>query len=346
MSSSSDRSHIGSVHPLWAVEGGRISLTGEAFPIEAGLPEVWLDTVQARVVYASATRLSVVVPEGLPGGRTQVRVEGIPGESVFVDIASVVATGLHQVDNPVLDNEGNLYVTYSGSRGEQTPVSIFRVRGDGVREPFVSGVVNATSMAVDRQGRLYVSSRFDGMVYRLTPSGEAEPIASDLGIACGLAFGPDDALYVGDRSGTIFRIDASARTTALTMLPPSVAAFHLAFGPDDHLYVTGPTLSSYDYVYRVDLSGQVEVFHEGFGRPQGLAFDSRGDLFVIEALVGSSGVYRVSRDHQAECLLSAPSLIGLAFHPQGGLIVTSNETAYRVEADLRPAGMSTRVSVS
>src|SRR5947208_3512492 len=128
-----------------------------------------------------------------------------PGETAFIDIAATYATGLHQVDNPVFDRDGNLYVTYSGTRGQQVPVSIFRVRPNGTRETFSSGIVNPTSMAIDSEGRLYASSRFEGIVYRVSNDGSTEPFANDLGVACGLAFAPDGTLFVGDRAGTIFR---------------------------------------------------------------------------------------------------------------------------------------------
>src|SRR4029077_1208042 len=150
----------------------------------------------------------------------------------FVEIAAPFATGLHQVDNPVFDANGNLYVTYSGTRGQQVPVSIFRVRPNGTRETFSSGMVNPTSMAIDPEGRLYVSSRFEGTVYRVAADGSTEAFAQDLGVACGLAFDADGTLFVGDRSGTIFRVDREGRATMFASLPASVAAFHLAIGPD------------------------------------------------------------------------------------------------------------------
>src|SRR5262249_62010378 len=100
-----------------------------------------------------------------------VRVAAVPGETVFVDVAAPFATGLHQVDNPVFDRDGNLYVTYSGTRGQQVPVSIFRVRTNGTRETFSTGIVNPTSMAVDPEGRLYVSSCLVGTVYRVADDG-------------------------------------------------------------------------------------------------------------------------------------------------------------------------------
>ena len=57
-------------------------------------------------------------------------------------------------------------------------------------------------------------------------------------------------LYVGDRSGTIFKIGRDRQIFVFAMLEPSVAAYHLAFGNDGNLYVTGPTTSSFDAVYR------------------------------------------------------------------------------------------------
>lgn len=328
---------VAAVHPLWAVEGGRITIDGSGFSVDQPqLPDVTIGGIRARIVFASPTRLGVVVPAGLDGGQVPVRIGGISGETLYIGVASTLATGLHQVDNPVFDPEGNLYVTYSGTRGQQVPVSIFRVRPNGTRETFSSGIVNPTSMAIGPDGRLYVSSRFEGVVYRVAQDGSVEPFASDLGVACGLAFAPEDdvdeggALFVGDRSGTIFRVTRDGHATMFASLPPSVAAFHLAYGPDRALYVTGPTLAPFDSLYRVAHDGTVTTTYSGFGRPQGLAFDTRGALHVVEALAGSSGLYRVPQQGEPELVLSGPGLVGVAFNPRGDIVVASNDTAYRL----------------
>jgi sugar lactone lactonase YvrE len=296
-------------------------------------PEVRIGDAPARVVYASSTRIAVIVPSGLEAGASPIRVGGVSGETAFVEIAAPFASGLHQVDSPVFDRDGNLYVTYSGTRGQQVPVSIFRVRPNGTRETFSSGIVNPTSMAIGPEGRLYVSSRFEGTVYRVDTDGSVATFATDLGVACGLAFATDGTLFVGDRSGTIFKLDSDGRAETFASVPASVAAFHLAVGPDAALYVTGPTLASYDALYRITPNGVVTTQYERFGRPQGLAFDSRGQLFVVEALAGSSGLYRVPlapASGDPELVLSGPGLVGVAFDAHGNLVVTSNETAYRL----------------
>ena len=204
-------SRITAVSPLWAVEGGRVTISGSGFDLEPQPPEVRLGGVRATVAHASRQSLTVIVPAGLDGGHTPVRVDSAPGETAYVEIGAPIATGVHQVDNPAFDHEGNLYVTFSGSRGQEAPVSIYVVRRDGSREPFVVGLPNPTSMAVDPRGRLHVSSRFDGSVHLVASDGSVSTVATDLGVACGIAFNRDGELFVGDRSGSVLRVSEGQR---------------------------------------------------------------------------------------------------------------------------------------
>lgn len=323
-------STITSVHPLRAVEGGRVTIHGAGFPVD-NLLTIAVGDAAARVSFASSSRLVIAIPGELEGGRTPIKIPGAPRETAYLSIGSKWATGLHQVDNPVFDDNGNLFVTYSGSRGQEAPVSIFRVTRGGTREPFASGIVNATSMTVGPDGRLYISSRFEGAVYRVNDDGSHEQVASDLGVACGIAFDEEGWMYVGDRSGTVFRV-RDGRAAAFATIPPSVAAFHLAMSAERELFVTAPTLNAYDYVYRIDRQGRVRTMPAPLGRPQGLAFAPDGTLHVVDALAGSSGVYRFAdTDGTPDLVLSGAALVGLAFGPQGELVVASNETAYRFD---------------
>jgi sugar lactone lactonase YvrE len=328
---------ITSVRPLWAIEGSRVTVHGTGFPVDPELPHVRVGAQRARLAHASTSELSIIVPAGLEPGAAAIRIDELPGETAYVDVGAPFVAGVHQVDSPAFDRHGNLYVTFSGSRGQQTPVGIFRVRPDGTREPFVTDVPNPTSLAFDRDGRLYVSSRFDGSVYQVEPDGRATLYASDLGVACGLAFAPDGALFVGDRSGTILRVDQNGAARPFATLPSSIAAFHLAFGPDGCLYVAAPTLGTHDVVYRIPPSGDVAICCRGFGRPQGLAFDAAGHLYVADALAGASGVYRVRLEapDDSELVLDGGALLGLAFDPHGGLALATADTVYRINVTVR-----------
>lgn len=318
-----------SVEPARAIPGGRVVIEAGDAPFTVDpLPRVRFGEVEARLVSASSRRLVAIVPASVEGGLVLISVDHAAGPIATVEVGKLLAAELHQVDGPVFDRDGNLYVTFSGTRGQAVPVSVFRVRPDGTREAVASGIVNATSVAFDPSGELCVTSRFDGAVYRVKRDGTIEKIASDLGVACGLAFAPDGTMYVGDRTGTLFRVNVVGRVIPFATLPPSVAAFHVAIGPDESVYVSGPTLSSQDPIFRVDRRGTVGVFADGFGRPQGLAVDAEGTLHVAEALAGASGIYRVRSGGRRERVVSGEGVIGLAFHPARGAAVVSNDAAY------------------
>lgn len=319
---------ISHVTPACTIPGGRITLHGSDFPVGLSRPEVFVGDEPARVVFASATELGLIVSSSV-SGVLPVRVAG-EDTGATVQVAVPIASGLHQVDSPAVDRVRTIYLTYSGTRGQQVPVSLFRLPHGRARESFSSNVTNPTSLAIGADDSLYVSSRFEGAVYKMDGDGNGEVFATDLGIACGLAFGPDGTLFVGDRSGTVFEVSTGGQARTVATLPSSVAAFHLALG-NDGLYVTAPTLSARDAVYRISFGGDVAVVQGGFGRPQGIAFSPAGDLHVVEALAGFSGVYRVVEGREPELVVSGPKLVGVAFDADD-MLLCSGDTAYRLPA--------------
>jgi sugar lactone lactonase YvrE len=175
----------------------------------------------------------------------------------------------------------------------------------------------------------------DGVVYRITPFKEAVPFARNLGVATGIAFDAADTMYVGDRTGTIYKVNGIGEETAWAQLESSVSAYHLAFGPDGDLFVTGPTVASFDSVWRINPGGEVSVFYRGLGRPQGLAFDGLGNLHVAASLRGRRGIVRISPDGKgAEMFVAGSNLVGLAFSVTGDLAVASTDSIYSLPVEL------------
>jgi sugar lactone lactonase YvrE len=143
-------------------------------------------------------------------------------------------------------------------------------------------------------------------------------------------------MHVGDRTGTIFKVNGIGEERAWTQLEPSVSAFHLAFGPDDSLYVSGPTVTSFDCIWRIDRDGEVDVFFKGLGRPQGLAFDTEGNLYVAASLRGRRGIVRIAPDgHNAEIFVAGVNLIGLAFSAAGEMAVVSIDSVYSLPTQIK-----------
>ena len=328
------------VDPAAGIPGGEVSIECAGFETDniRACGCLFGDEL-AHLVGLSTRRVLAIVPETSAGGETEVLLASGDERSdpASFRVGRKLAEDLHPVANPAFDpDDGSLYVTRSGSRGQHFPVSIFRIDTSGELADFSGDITNPTGIAFDRTGQMYVTSRLDGTVYRVTPFKDAVAFARNLGVATGLAFDREGRMYVGDRTGTIYRINGIGEEQVWAQLEPSVSAYHLAFGPDDALYVTGPTVSSDDAVMRLDRHGEASIFYRGLGRPQGLAFDRDGNLYVAASLRGRRGVVRISPDgSEAEMAVAGMNVVGLAFSAAGDMIVATNEAVYSLPLGIR-----------
>jgi sugar lactone lactonase YvrE len=323
-SESSHVPRIEAIQPDAALPGGEIEVQGTNLgPVSYRRPVAMVGDLAAPVVMSRSKRMVLRVPEEAQSGTLRILQNGAQSNAVKVKIGSLIASGVHIVANPAIDREGNIYVTLSGTRGQETPVSVFRIERDGEMRPFVSGIMNATGLAADDEGNVYVSSRQEGTVYRVTPAGAASVYAEGMGIATGITFDAERNLYVGDRSGTIFKIAPDRQIFVFATLEPSVAAYHLAFGIDGTLLVTGPTTSSFDNVYAIDRDGATTVFYHGLGRPQGLAVDIAGSVYVAASLGGRRGVVRITPTGEAQLAIAGSGIVGFTFIPGGNALVAT-----------------------
>ncbi len=328
--------HIERVSPAAAIPGGEITIYGSGFTSPHGArPVVRFGEMEGALAMASSSRLIARVPESATGGTVRVVNAQSESQPFPVAVAYQIADNLHPVANPAIDNQGNIYVTFSGPRGQRVPVSLYKIGPNYAVKPYVTSLINPTGLAVGPQGDLFVSCRHDGTVHRVGRDGRAEQWVEGMGIATGLAFDRSGNLFVGDRSGTIFKISPSREIFVFATLEPSVAAYHLAFHPSGELYVSGPTTSSYDRVYRVTQGGEVNVFYRGLGRPQGMAFDKDANLYIVASFYGRRGVVRITPQGHAEHVLSGPALVGLALQPSGRTILAANTALFTLDWNVR-----------
>ena len=335
--SSDPKPQISQVTPPAAIAGGELQIRGKGF-FKADRPRVTIGEVGAPVIIGSDSFVIARVPEGATAGELVIAAGSQSSEAWSCDIGVLIAEGLHPVANPAVDSFGNIFTTFSGSRGQKVPVAVYKIDLNFNLKPFINDMMNATALTFDSHGVLYVSSRHDGVIYQVSATGNMTVYVEGMGVATGLAFDREENLYVGDRSGTIFKISPNRQIFVFATLEPSIAAYHLAFGPDNYLYVTGPTTSSFDTVYRISHEGEVEAFYRGLGRPQGMAFDEEGRLFVAASMSGRKGVVRITPDKQADLYLSGPSgagVVGLAFTPSRALVVATTNAIYRVDAGIK-----------
>lgn len=343
-SETSTTPRIDAVSPVAVLPGGDVEVRGAnlgAVAVASGeanrvggpewrRPVAMLGELAAPVLLSRSARMLLRVPEEAETGRLRILQNGAQSNAVEVRVASLMATGGHIVANPVVDGSGNIYITFSGERGQETPVSVFRIERDGEMRPFARGIVNATGLAVDYEENLYVSSRHEGKVYRVARNGVSTVYAEGMGVATGIAFDPEQNLYVGDRSGTIFKIAPDRQIFVFATLEPSVAAYHLAFGPDGTLFVTAPTTSSYDALYAINRDGDTNVLYRGLGRPQGLAVDIAGNVYVAGSLRGRRGVAAITPQGEASLAIAGTGIVGLTFVPGGAALIATNTSLYHV----------------
>ena len=324
-----------SVNPPRAIAGGEVVIECENFTIgEYDGYGCYFGEKPARIVGASADRVLAVVPEDLDATDVEVTLEsaGERSNSFSVTVGKKLADDLHIVANPAVDpKDDSIILTRSGSRGQELPVTLYRLDKNGFLDEMPAHMMNPTGLAFDSQGQLFVTNRADGEVSRISGGGDVASYATDLGIATGIAFDDDGVMYVGDRSGTIYRVEELGKAEVFASLEPSVAAYHMAFGTDGRLYVTAPGLASFDAVYAIDKSGYDEVFYRGLGRPQGLAFDRDGNLYVAGCLRGRRGLIKIAPGGEsAELFAAGMSIVGICFTRQGEMILANSEAVFNL----------------
>src|SRR5215467_11128258 len=327
---------IDAIEPRCALPGGEVRILGRGLrPRDLRRPAVQFGDLPASLVVSSDQFIVARVPDGASSGSVVVAANGHRSNPREISVAQPIADNLHPVANPVVDEAGSIYVTFSGSRGQKVPVAIYRIDDTYTAKPFVVEMMNPTGLALGHDGSLYVSSRYDGTVYRVAKNGAMTSYAEGMGVATGIAFDHDGNLYVGDRSGTIFKIGRDRQIFVFATIEPSVSAYHLAFGPAGDLFVTGPTTSSFDSVYKVDPHGSVGIFYRGLGRPQGLAFDVEGNLYVAASLSGKRGIVKITPAGKANIEVSGQGLVGLAFAPGRAAVLATTSAVHHLSWNIQ-----------
>lgn len=334
--------HLDRLTPRAAIPGGSFEIFGShLLPASNNgpqLPSAAFGDTTAYFDLVRPNRAMLRVPDGAIASDLTFRTSSAVSNVLHANIAVPMADELHLVSNPTIDADGNIFAMISGQRGDRVPVSIVRIGRDLQARPFARDLLNITALAFGPDSYLYASSRAEGTVYRISPEGDhISTFAEGMGIATGIAFDREGNLFVGDRSGTIFKVGPyGSRNTGevfvFATLEPSVAAYHLAFRDDGILLVTAPSTSSNQPVYAIAPNGDTTVFYRGLGRPQGLALDNTGNVYVAASLHGRRGIVRITADgSEAELFIAGNDLVGLCFLDDGCAALATGSTLYHVD---------------
>src|SRR5579884_2275832 len=119
---------IDRIEPAAGLPGGEVRILGSGLnPNGLRRPRVRFGDVDASVVVSTHKFVIARVPEGAQSGPLTVTTAEEPSNSHDFRVGTTIAENLHPVTNPALDADGNIYVTFSGSRGQKVPVAIFKI---------------------------------------------------------------------------------------------------------------------------------------------------------------------------------------------------------------------------
>jgi sugar lactone lactonase YvrE len=315
------------VTPHSGVPGGELVIHCRGFVPDFS-SKVLLGEIEAFIISASQERIIVRLPESPKSLGLALKVMQAVSAVFPFSLATRLCTDLHPVTNPVIAPDGSIITTVSGARGQHVAQPLVRITRQGDKIPYHCEIMNPTGLAFSPDGQLYISSRNDGTVLRYTDYEQLDVVAEDLGVPCGIVFDSNGRLYVGDRTGKIYRIDPSGHKEEFAELEPSVSAYHLAMDAEDRLYVTGPTFAMRDCLYRFSKKGVAARIVAGLARPQGMVFLPDGDLLIAAAYQGKKGIFRFSpEDGSFEHYIAAPILVGLGVSGQD-IFLASNNSIY------------------
>ena len=336
-----DAPHLSALRPRAALPGATVEVRGEhlgARSESAAQPTALLDELPTYLTLSREKRAVVAVPDsGVVVADVCIVRDGLRSNGLALHVATPLVEDIHPVGSPAVDAQGNVYVMNSGPRGEAVEVSVFRVEQDYQVRPFLRDLMNISALAFGPDGHLYACSRAEGIVYRASASGAVRVYAEGMGVATGLAFDAEGNLYVGDRSGTIFKIarnmedeSASGEIFVFATLEPSVAAYHIAFLDDGTLLVAAPTTATHGVIHAIAPNGDGSIFYRGLGRPQGLAVAADGSVYVAASLRGHRGIVRIA-DGVAEVAVAGDDLVGVCFLEDGIAALTTRSALFHLD---------------
>ena len=330
-----NKPHIAQVTPPAAIAGGELQIRGKGFA-RSERPLVTIGEIGAPLVISSDSFVIARVPEGASAGDLVIRSAGQTSESWACDIGVLIAENLHPVSNPAVDNFGNIYTTFSGSRGQKVPVAVYKIDLNLAMKPFIAEMMNATGPGIRRSRHALHQQPLRW--FRLPGDAVTAACRSTWKAWAWLPASPSTASTIYTSATAAAPFSRSAPTARFSSSPRSSPPWRpIIWRSDRTATCTSPapplrasiasTASPTTAKWRSSIAAWA-------GR-KGMAFDEEGNLYVASSIGGRRGVVRIGQDRQADLFLSGPGIVGLAFTPSRAMIVATTNALHRVDVGIK-----------
>src|SRR5437867_2235091 len=158
----------------------------------------------------------------------------------------------------------------------------------------VSISAHASNLAIDDKGNLFVADDRSHSIFKYTPDGTKNTVATGLRMPLGLCFDGKGNLFVSDGAAntarsqrSILKFGPNGRKSTFVS---GISSFGMAFDRSGNLFVADNVgQAEKNSIFKFTPDGVKSTFVSGIGNPGDLAFDEAGNLFVVDYPVMAGG---------------------------------------------------------
>jgi gluconolactonase len=211
-------------------------------------------------------------------------------------------------------------------------------------EIFATAIDHPECVAFDRAGNLWAGGEA-GQIYRISPQAKVELVTTLGGFCAGLAFSPDDELFVCTANVGVVRVSAGGQSTVFATHAGSHKIVYPNYGVFDsagnyYLSDSGKWKQNNGYLLGFAPDGTGKVLAGPFGYTNGLALSADEKfLFMVESNTDSVYRFQILGDgslgtHELYASACGRFPDGLALDQQGNLFVScyASDEIWRIDS--------------